>query len=33
VVYFGYASDVGIPITQFEGHRPRREGEPACDPM
>jgi len=33
VVYFGYASDVKPPITEFEGRRPKREGEPACDPM
>ena len=33
VVYFGYATDVKPPITEFEGRRPRREGEPACDPM
>ena len=33
VVYFGYATDVKPPITDFEGRRPKREGEPACDPM
>ena len=33
VVYFGYTSDVKPPITDFEGRRPKREGEPACDPM
>jgi hypothetical protein len=33
VVYFGYASDVKPPITEFEGRRPKREGEPVCDPM
>ena len=33
VVYFGYASDVKPPITEFEGRRPKREGEPACDPI
>jgi len=33
VVYFGYTTDVKPPITDFEGRRPKREGEPACDPM
>ncbi len=33
VVYFGYATDVKPPITEFEGRRPKQEGEPACDPM
>lgn len=33
VVYFGYATDVKPPITEFEGRRPKREGEPVCDPM
>ena len=33
VVYFGYTSDVKLPITEFEGRRPKREGEPVCDPM
>lgn len=33
VVYFGYASDIKLPITEFEGRRPKRELEPACDPM
>lgn len=33
VVYFGYASDIKPPITEFEGRRPKREGEPACDPL
>ena len=33
VVYFGYTTDVKPPITEFEGRRPKREGEPACDPM
>ena len=30
VVYFGYTSDVKPPITEFEGRRPRQEGEPAA---
>lgn len=33
VVYFGYTTDVKPPITEFEGRRPKREGEPVCDPM
>ena len=33
VVYFGYATDVKPPITEFEGRRPKQEGEPVCDPM
>ena len=33
VVFFGYSTDVKIPITEFEGRRPRREGEPVCDPI
>ena len=33
VVYFGYATDVKPSITEFEGRRPKQEGEPACDPM
>jgi hypothetical protein len=33
VVYFGYTTDVKPPITDFEGRRPKREGEPVCDPM
>ena len=33
VVYFGYTTDVKPPITEFEGRRPKQEGEPACDPM
>lgn len=33
VVYFGYTTDVKPPITDFEGRRPKQEGEPACDPM
>jgi hypothetical protein len=33
VVYFGYTTDVKRPITDFEGRRPKREGEPVCDPM
>ncbi len=33
VVYFGTTSDVKPPITEFEGRRPKREGEPVCDPM
>lgn len=33
VVFFGYTTDVKRPITEFEGRRPKQEGEPACDPM
>ena len=33
VVYFGYPTEVKPPITEFEGRRPKQEGEPACDPM
>lgn len=33
VVYFGYTTDVKPPITDFEGRRPKREGEPVCDPL
>ncbi len=33
VVYFGYATEVKLPITEFEGRRPKREGEPVCDPI
>ena len=33
VVYFGYASELKQPITEFEARRPKREGEPVCDPM
>jgi hypothetical protein len=33
VVYFGYTSEVKPPITEFEGRRPKQEGEPVCDPM
>jgi hypothetical protein len=33
VVYFGYTTDVKPPITDFEGRRPKREGEPVCDPI
>ena len=33
VVYFGYASEVKPPVTEFEARRPKREGEPVCDPL
>lgn len=31
VVYFGWVDPGFKVITEFEGRRPRREGEPACD--
>jgi hypothetical protein len=31
VVYFGYLDPSVKVLTEFEGRRPKREGEPACD--
>ncbi len=31
VVFFGWVDPGYKVITEFEGRRPRREGEPACD--
>ena len=31
VVYFGYLDPALKILTEFEGRRPKREGEPVCD--
>ena len=31
VVYFGYLDPALKVLTEFEGRRPKREGEPVCD--
>jgi hypothetical protein len=31
VVYFGYLDPSLKVLTEFEGRRPKREGEPVCD--